>query len=176
MEGIQQPRLLIALAVCIIVACIYPHLLTKQPNVHNEKLHRLAEQKMQQSVHNLVQAGSHIVQEAKQIIAESSVAQPTVIPVETVHLPSDIVYGIINDQDIYRVKLGPFHDEAFAQALVAHLTSQAYKVTLKVVQLEDQKQFTAFVNPTFNEMQAFESLDKLVNTEHMQGTIVKNFN
>ena len=130
---------------------------------------------MQQSVHDFIQAGSDVVQEAKQIVA-GSLAQATIIPVEALHLPSDVVHGIINDQDIYRVKLGPFHDEAFAKALVEHLTSQAHKVTLKVVQLEDQKQFTAFVDPTFNEMQAFESLDKLLNIEHMQGTIVKNIN
>ena len=175
MERIQQTRLLIALAVCIIIACVYPHFVTKHTNEHSEKLHRFAEQKMQQSMHDLVQAGSHIVQETKQIIAGNSVTQPIIVPVEAVHLPSDVVYGIINDQDIYRIKLGPFHDEAFTQALVEHLRSQAYKVTLKVIRLEDQKQFTAFVDPTFNEMQAFESLDKLLNTEHMQGTIVKNF-
>lgn len=176
MDRSRASRVFVVLPICVIIAYLYPYFLEKKTDGPHVQLQHLAEHKMQQSLQSIIQLGSQIVQDAKRIVMYNVVTHPTMGVDQAEYLPAEIVYGVINDQDIYQVKIGPFDNAAFARALMQRLVDHRYDVTLKVDQFERQKQFTAFVNPTCNEVQAFETRDNLDKKEHIQGVVVKSFN
>lgn len=91
------------------------------------------------------------------------------------HLPSDVVYGLISNEDTWNIKVGPFADASYTQDLSRYLLAHNYKVTLKSDQAESGTEYNIFIRTSPNKEIANNIIASLASNFHVIGTLTKNY-
>jgi hypothetical protein len=91
------------------------------------------------------------------------------------HLPSDVVYGLITNEDVWNVKVGPFADSSYVQDLSRYLLAHDYKITLKSDQAENGTEYNIFIRTSPNKEIANNTIAALASDYHVIGTLTKNY-
>ena len=90
-------------------------------------------------------------------------------------LPTDIVYGLINNEDIWNVKVGPFTDSNYVKELSHYLLASKHKITVKSDKSELGTEYNIFINSSPNSDKANALIDDLERKYHIIGKLTKNY-
>lgn len=91
------------------------------------------------------------------------------------HLPSDVVYGLITNEETWNIKVGPFADAAYVKDLSRYLLAHDYKITLKSDQAENGTEYNIFIRTSPNKEIANNTIASLASNYHVIGNLTKNY-
>ncbi|MEE3003151.1 MAG: hypothetical protein VX335_02255 [Pseudomonadota bacterium] len=92
-----------------------------------------------------------------------------------VTLPPNVVYGVINSETMWNIKVGPFTDPAYSQELSRYLLAQGYQLTLKSDASEHGTDYTIFISFGSDKNDTENEIINLANKYHIQGILTKNY-
>ena len=90
-------------------------------------------------------------------------------------LPANIVYGLINNEDIWNIKIGPFKDASYVQELSRLLIANNFEVTLKSDKSESGSEYNIFINSSSDKHVAAKTISDLAKHYHVTGSLTKNY-
>ena len=90
-------------------------------------------------------------------------------------LPANIVYGLINNEDVWNIKIGPFTDASYVKELSRLLLANNFTITLKSDKSESGNEYNIFINSSSDKKAAAKTISELANRYHLTGIHTKNY-
>lgn len=86
---------------------------------------------------------------------------------------SEVVYGIITNNDLWSVKIGPFTNYSYVKSLSSYLTGNGYDVLLQANKHDIGYSYILYVGSNSSLLSVQETYDNLITVHHLHGSISK---